>query len=260
MLIKAIADIMDQIAPRRLAEEWDNVGLLVGNADKDTGAVLVCLDVTPEVIREAKQAGAGLIISHHPFIFHAMKKVRTDSPFGLILKELFINDIAVFTAHTNLDKTLGGVNDVLANKLGLTSVKMLKDKDDEAEAVFCRTGKLADPTLLEQFAQQVKTALNAETLRIVRGDGIFVRKVAVCGGSSAEFIEKAAKAGADVFVGGDIRYHDAQKAVSLGIAVIDAGHFATEYPVVEALAERLRSEMPAVNVLTHKAADYFSAL
>ncbi len=230
---------MEKLAPQNTAEEWDNPGLQLGTPTTKATKILVCLDVTDAVIRRAINEEATIIVSHHPFIFRAVKNIRTDRPLGKMIETLIKHDIAVFSAHTNLDKAEGGVNDVLAQKLGLKSWEKLPP--DLHGVSYGRIGYLPQAVTLDEFAAQIKAALPVAYLRIVRADDKPLKKVALCGGSSAEFIQTAAHYGADVYVGGDIRYHDAQHAVESGINVIDAGHFGTEFPVVAALAGKLRA-------------------
>ena len=232
---------MEKIAPKNTAEEWDNPGLNLGSPDADADKIFVCLDVSEEVIARAVEIGAHTIVTHHPFIFRAIKSIRTDRPLGRMIEQAIRNDIAIFAAHTNLDKGDGGVNDVLAAKIGLTEWEKLPP--DLHGVSYGRIGCLPEELSLDEFAAKIKKALPTEYIRIVRAGERRIKKVALCGGSSAEFIQTAAFYGADVYVGGDIRYHDAQHAVETGIHVVDGGHFGTEFPVVEALAEKLRAAL-----------------
>ena len=212
------------------------------------------MDVSEEVIHAAKNFGAQLIISHHPIIFHAVKNIRTDLPLGRKISLLIKNDIAVFSAHTNLDIACGGVNDVLAEKIGLIDVKMFGDE----EISLGRIGKLPEPMTAEKFAALVKKNLNAETVRLVNAGDFLVSKVGICSGAGSEFILKAKFFGADCFVTGDVKYHEAQSAVENKIHVVDAGHFATEFPIVHALAEKLTAEFEKQNYKIKIAEDNFS--
>ena len=234
-----IINEMEKIAPKNTAEEWDNPGLAVGSPEQAVDKLLVCLDVSEQVIERAIKENAQLIVTHHPFIFRPIKNIRTDRALGSMIEKVIKHDIAVFAAHTNLDKAEGGVNDVLAQKLGLVDWERLPP--DLHGVSYGRIGHLAAEISFDEFAANVKAALPTKYIRIVRAGERKVRKVALCGGSSAEFIATASFYGADVYVGGDIRYHDAQHAVEMGIHVIDGGHFGTEYPVVAALAEKLRA-------------------
>ena len=242
--VQTVAEAVNRLAPRRLAEEWDNPGLMVGDPCAEVKKIFVCLDVLDGTITQAIDLGAQMIVAHHPMIFRPIKNVRFDLPHGKKISRLIKNDIAVFAAHTNLDSAEGGVNDVLARKIGLTDVKMFGDE----EISLGRLGTLDKPMSAIDLARRVKTALNAETVRLIDAGDFKISKVGLCGGAGAEFIAKAKFFGAQAFVTGDVKYHEAQAAVESGIHVIDAGHFATEFPIVHELAEYLRDELKNFSV------------
>ena len=248
---KLILDAMNRIAPKKLAEEWDNPGLLAGSPEQEVSRVLICLDASDEVIQHAVDEKVQLIISHHPLIFRPLKQLRTDFPLGKRLQKLLKHDIAVFAAHTNLDITAGGVNDVLAEALGLTDIIPLERSNKTAEEpplTLGRMGVLPHPLPIREFAEQVKTALPTGYVRLIEAGTHEIRKVALCGGSGAEFIAKAAFLGADAYVTGDVKYHEAQHAIENGLHVIDAGHFGTEFPIVHALRQRLEKELATAGI------------
>lgn len=231
--------VMEKIAPKRLAESWDNPGLLVGNPESNVNKILVALDANERVVDEAVKIGAELIVTHHPIIFKPLKSIRSDLASGKKLYNLIRHNISVFSAHTNLDSAEDGVNDILAKKLNLTDIKPLTTNEN-GEPRLGRIGKLEKEISLENFAGLVKNNLNLSHIRLVRGKANKIKKVALCGGAGAEFIDRAAFLGADAFITGDVKYHEAERANSLGITLIDAGHFGTEYIVVKPLAEKLR--------------------
>jgi len=242
--VQTAADAVNRLAPKKLAEEWDNPGLMVGDPSAVVRKIFVCLDVTDETITQAVDLNAQLIVAHHPLIFRPIKNVRFDLPLGKKISRLIKNDVAVFAAHTNLDSALGGVNDVLARRLGLTDVKMFGDE----EISLGRLGMLPTTMTAENFARHVKRTLGAGSVRLIRAGDFPVGKVGICGGAGAEFIAKAKFFGATAFVTGDVKYHEAQAAVESGIHVVDAGHFATEFPIVSELANYLRDELKAFDV------------
>ena len=258
-----VMDVMERIAPKKLAEDWDNPGLLVGSPDDEVRRILVCLDVREETASRAQREDFQMIVAHHPVIFRGLKKLRTDLPDGRLLGALLRVGVSVFAAHTNLDCVEGGVNDVLAARIGLESATIapLGNADSLSDSLG-RVGKLPAAMEAKQFAEQVKKGLGAPHVRFVSGGGHPVRKVGLCSGSGAEFIERAAFMGCDAFVTGDVRYHDAQRAAALGIHVVDAGHFATEQPVVEILAARLTEEFgnKAEVVADDAARDFFETV
>lgn len=262
---QAVLDALEHIAPKRLTEDWDNPGLLVGAQNQEVKKILVCLDVSDAVVAQAIREGADMIVAHHPLIFRALKNIRTDLPLGRRLQQLLKHDIAVAAAHTNLDIAEGGVNDVLAQAIGLSKLSafVLVSQDAHgAAASMGRMGTLPAPMTVQDFAAQVRDALPTEHVRLVEAGARPVRKVALCSGSGAEFISKAAFMGADAYVTGDVKYHEAQQAVELGMHVIDAGHFGTEFPVVAVLGRRLAEELATakgnVEILADQSAkDFF---
>ena len=257
--VQAAADAVNRLAPRKLAEEWDNPGLLIGDPSAEVKKIFVCLDVLDDKISTAIELGAQLIVAHHPMIFRAIKNVRFDLPLGKKISRLIKGNVAVFAAHTNLDSAAGGVNDVLAGKLGLVDVKPF----DDEEISMGRLGTLETPMTAAEFARHVKAALNADNVRLVDAGDFKISKVGLCGGAGADFIQKAKFFGAQAFVTGDVKYHEAQAAVESGIHVVDAGHFATEFPIVHELAEYLRGELKAfdVEVIEDTAAkDFFTTI
>jgi dinuclear metal center YbgI/SA1388 family protein len=236
ILIKDFVKIMSEMIPARLAEEWDNVGLQVGRNDKEVKVILCALDFSAEVLEQASQVHADIIVTHHPAIFCGIKNFTDrDWRTGLLL-EAARKDIAVYSAHTNLDSVAGGVNDVLANLLGLENVEGLSG-EDTLEGIG-RIGVMREGLELTAFAENVKKALRLEHVTVIPA-GRPVRKVAVCGGSGMDFLDCAVQAGADTYVTGDIKYHDAQEARGKHINLIDATHQGTELPVVNELADRL---------------------
>ena len=242
--VQIVTDAVNRLAPKKLAEEWDNPGLLVGDPKAEVKKIFVCLDVLDEKISRALELDAQLLVAHHPLIFHAVKNVRFDLPLGNKIARLIKNNLAVFAAHTNLDSAAGGVNDVLAKKIGLVDVKNFGDE----EISLGRLGTLETPMTAADFARHVKKVLNAENVRLVDAGDFLIEKVGLCGGAGAEFIQKAKFFGAQAFVTGDVKYHEAQAAVENKIHVVDAGHFATEFPIVHALAEYLRDALKDFSV------------
>jgi dinuclear metal center YbgI/SA1388 family protein len=248
MDIKTIVNLLEQKAPSHTAEEWDNVGLLVDVGSEVTG-VVTALDATPEAIAFVKEKGANLLVTHHPVIFQAPKSITDDDGVGRALLQLIRSNISAINAHTNLDCAPGGVNDVLAAKVGLADAAVLNPSGLDAEGRpwgLLRHGTVAECTLAS-FLEQVKRALGCDGLRYVDG-GKPVRHVAVGGGSCAGALRDVADAGCDTFVTADVRYNQFWDAKELGINLIDATHFATENPVVAVLAGKLRAAFPDVAV------------
>lgn len=344
---QTIIEALERLAPRHLAEEWDNVGLQLGSPSQEINGVLVALDLNENVVAAAERSGADLIVCHHPLFFKPLKKIRTDLPEGRLLARLIKADIAVYAAHTNLDIAQGGVNDILAAKLGLGKTEGLAVTGEEEmckltvfvpeshwqktadamskagagqvgnysnctfrtsgygrflpleganpfignqgqiaeveeirletilperisrrvvkamlaahpyeEAAYDlqalknkgsvqalgRIGCLPEMLAADEFIALVKKSLGVEKIRVAGVRKKELRKVAVCGGSGASLLAKAAFAGADAYVTGDVKYHEAQSAAEAGLLLLDAGHFATEWPIVEVLKNYLTEE------------------
>ena len=236
-----VLNTLEAWAPKKLAEEWDNPGLLVGSPQQEVQKIITCLDCSEAVADAAIEQGAQLIVAHHPLIFRGIKKVRTDLAMGSLLQKLLKNDIAVIAVHTNLDSAPGGVNDVLAESIGLVDVEGFGEEHEVSGVVgtLGRMGHLPESLSAHDFAMRVRDALPTEHVRLVEAGIKKVRKVALCSGAGAEFIHLAALQGADAYLTGDVKYHEAQQAVELGIHLVDAGHFGTEFPIAKVLCERL---------------------
>ncbi len=247
--VAEILKYVETLAPRSMKMDWDNVGLLCGSRRQPVEKILVALDPFEHVCREAADWGADLIVTHHPIIFQALKSVTDETSIGRGIMLLCRNGISAINAHTNLDQTPGGVNDVLAKTLGLSQVEVVRPcgTDDNGNPWgLLRCGTIEE-TALEDFLSDVQVALGCAGLRYVDG-GKPVRKVAVGGGSCAGAMLEALDAGCDTFVTADIKYNQFWDARELGLNLIDAGHFHTENPVVAVLAEKLQAAFPEAEV------------
>lgn len=242
--VKDILQYLETIAPRSLKMDWDNVGLLCGNAEQEVKKVLVALDPFESVCSEAAQVGAQLIVTHHPLIFIAPKAVTTDTSVGRSIMTLCRHGISAINAHTNLDCAEGGVNDVLAATLGLQNVAVIGNEN------LLRAGQ-TEQMPLASFLSHIKATLGCQGLRYVDG-GKPVCKVAVGGGGCAGALMDAVAAGCDTFVTADVKYNQFWDAKDFGLNLIDAGHFQTENPMVAVLAEKLQTQFPEIQVRISK--------
>jgi len=266
LTVKDLLEILEGIAPAGLAEQWDNVGLIVGNPDQQITGLLVALDPTEEVLAEAKELGANTIITHHPLIFHPLKAIYTDQPLGRFLQNALAGKIAVIGCHTNLDQAVNGVNDVLAASLGMVESSPLAAaevpggrpamNEDVPAAGFGRLGRLGEPLSGEAFITKLGRALDLSVLRVAGSLPKEINTIAVCGGSGSELAEQAFAQGAQVYVTGEVKHSTARWAEAVGFCVVDAGHYATENPVVESLANRLNDIVSArgVDISIHTSA------
>ena len=242
MTVQQIFDVLDRYAPVENAFDWDNVGLLVGDPAAEVKKTLVALDCTDEVIREAKIRGCNLIVTHHPVIFRAPHTVLKGSFDGDRLTALLRDGISVISMHTNLDRAAGGVNDTLADVLGLRNIRPVPDGDD-----ILRMGDLPAPMAVDTFLNHVKTALNVDSVRCTRVEGRLER-VAVGGGACAEYFKSCIEAGCQAFVTADVKHHEYIEACHRGLLLVDATHFATEAVVLKKLAEKLKKVLSEVYV------------
>lgn len=346
--LQTVINLIEKLAPKKLALEWDNVGLMVGSSAAKVNKILVVLTVTPGAVEYAASNGIDLIVSHHPFIFKPLNSIRQDWPTGKMIVDAIKHNIAIYSAHTNLDVAKGGINDLLAQELGLEKVEVLDrtyeeplkkiavyvprgyeeavrnamgdagaghignyshcsfnvsgvgtfkplegsnpfigqpgelEKVDEVRVetvapaskvrkilnamlkvhpyeevaydvyplenegcVFGlgRVGCLKTPVTLRELCQVVKQKLKLKYLRVVGDLERKVSKVAVCGGAGGSLIPKAVFTGADAYITGDIKYHEAEEAKASGLALIDAGHYSTEKIVLNFLARYLKDEL-----------------
>ena len=247
--VNDILSFLETLAPRAMKMDWDNVGLLCGSRNTPVTKILVALDPFEHVCQEAAQWGAELIVTHHPIIFQAMKSLTDDTPIGRGILTLCRKGISAINAHTNFDCAPGGVNDILANALGLQDVQVLSPTGTNEEGIpygLLRCGQVENQSLA-QFLPKVKEKLHCLGLRYVDG-GKPVCKVAVGGGSCGGAMHQALAAGCDTFVTADIKYNQFWDAQDLGLNLIDAGHFQTENPAVAVLAAKLQEAFPEIQV------------
>ena len=239
-----ILNFIESIAPPYMKMDWDNCGLLCGRKDRKVHKILVALDPFRNVIQEAIDLDADLIVTHHPLIFRSpLMAVNEDTETGRCVLELMEHGIAAINAHTNLDLAPGGVNDVLAQTLGLQDIQIINPIENYG---LLRCGTVAEQPL-SAFLTSVKTNLHSDGLRYV-DTGKPVKKVAVGGGSCADEMQEALDAGCDTFVTADVKYNQFRTAFELGLNLIDAGHFYTENPTMPILAEKLAEHFPDVAV------------
>ena len=248
--VRDLYNALFAFAPASMKYDWDNVGLLCGHFDAPVDTVLVALDPRPDVIDEAKKVGAQCIVTHHPLNFDAPRAINDESYTGRCILALAEAHIAAINLHTNLDVCPGGVNDVLAETLGLADVSVLDPIGQDAQGRpygLIRTG-MVQAQSLAAFAAFVRSALGCPGLRFADA-GRPVRRVAVGGGSCGGAIDEVLAAGCDTLVTADLKYNHFEEAKYRGLNLLDAGHFETENPVCAVLARILREALPELTVL-----------
>ncbi len=246
LTVKTLLDLVDGIAPFCLQEKWDNSGLQAGSLIWSVKRVLVALDVTMDVMDCAADLGADLVLTHHPLMIRPENQIEFDSMPGAAVFASATGKIAIVSAHTNLDRARNGLNDRLAEIIGLTNISTLEQPGwagaawDDSWGIG-RKGVLDQPLTLMSLAEHIKGVLGLTHLRIVGDPDLVIKRVALCTGSGASFINDFFSSGAQVYITGDMKYHDARQVEQAGLCLIDAGHFASEHIVVELLVKQLSS-------------------
>ena len=241
MLLSDFMKVMEEIAPTSLKEDFDNVGLMVGDRKKEISKVLVALDCTKEVIKEAKELNVDLILTHHPLIFKKPSSITTDTLLGSKIIELIKNDINLYSAHTNWDSVKNGINDTIVEVLGMKSNKIIDKVSDDAG--IGRIVDLDKESTLKDIINITKTALNAKSLKYVGELDSKISKVAVINGSGQSYIEAARKLGANLIITGDTSYHFASDYKEMGMSIIDVGHFNSEWPILIEVSKRVEKRI-----------------
>ncbi len=239
--IKDIIAELDKEAPFSLAEDWDNVGLLVGSPEQEIRSVLIGLDPTNTLMDEAISRGADTIITHHPVIFRPLPNINTASPEGKILEKALSNRIAIIACHTNLDSAFEGVSDILASSLGLTGLMPLipiTDTNQQGTGLG-RTGTYDEPVEIAEFINRAIDVLGVQALHAAGPLPELVQKVAVCGGSGSDFIEAAYRSGADLYLTAEVKHNFARWAEERDFCIIDGTHYGTEQAAIRLLAQKI---------------------
>lgn len=246
MKIKEVAQTLERFAPLPLQDSYDNAGLQIGLTETEASGVLLCLDVTEDVISEAQQLGLNLIVSHHPLLFHGVKCVSNRSYVERCMRMAIKSDIAIYSAHTNLDNARGGVNFALADMLGLNDVTFLQPHGDDAGSGVI--GCLPQPLSAADFLVRVATTLHTECLMHNRPINRPISRVALCGGAGDFLLNEAIEAQADAFITGEMHYHhyfghedDIQIAVT--------GHYQSEVHTLQIFRRILQEQFPTLRIV-----------
>lgn len=241
--IKDVIELIEYVAPKELQYEWDNTGIIVKCSDS-VDKILIALDVTDEVIKEAVECGCDMILTHHPLIFSAMKSLSFDEYPNSLVMELIKNGISLYSAHTSYDRAQGGMNDMLAERLGLIDVKTIGGAGEE----LMRMGELENAINANELAELVKEKLGSECVKLSDEDYSDIKKAAVIGGSGANFVFAAKQQGADVLITGEAKHNNFLEAKDLGILLIDAGHYETEQIFANIIFSGLQSRLDEVQL------------
>lgn len=248
--VKNIADIMEKLAPLKLKEDYDNVGLMLGSFDAEVKGILVTLDCTLKVIDEAIEKNCNLIVSHHPLLFRKPASITTDTLLGRKIIKLIRNDINVYSSHTNLDVVKGGINELILNVLGYGEGKVLcEDEPQYSSYSGIGVGRVIDlknPVKLYELCDRIKKCLDISCLRYAGDDDMLIHRIAVINGSGQDYFNAAKAAEADCIISGDTTYHYISDFEEQGIAVIDAEHYPTEWPAMKLIARYLQDSLSEI--------------
>ncbi|MGL4672386.1 Nif3-like dinuclear metal center hexameric protein [Cetobacterium sp.] len=245
MKLSKLINFLENKFPLNLAEEWDNVGLLVGRRDSEITGILLSLDLTDDVIEKAIESHLNLIITHHPLIFKPVKNINSDTLIGRKIIKLIEKGIAVYSMHTNLDSSKSGLNDFLGEDiLGFKDGKILErlEKNDREYGIG-RVYKLDETLSLEKLLNRLKEKLALDSISFVKAKKLKdIKKIALVSGSGASYWRKAKKAGAEVLITGDVKYHEAMDAREENFTIIDIGHFESEHIFSNLISDLLKKE------------------
>ena len=240
MILQDIINIIESVAPLSYQETWDNSGLQVGDRNAEVKKALLTVDVTESVVDEAISLGYDLIVSHHPLLFRGLKQLTGSTPQERCVEKAIRHGIAIYSAHTSMDSYLHGVSGRMAEKLGIADYRVLIPSTNDAKVGLGVIGELMEAVDNEEFVAKVAQVFGepGAALRWVEGSKKQVKRVALCGGAGAEFLEEAIAQGADAFVSADFKYHELQSA-DQRITVIDMDHWVSEHFTREIFEELL---------------------
>ena len=242
--VKDVTEVIEAFAPLSLQEKWDNSGLCVGSPDAEVSSVLLGLDCTEELVDEAVACGADMIVTHHPLIFSGLKRISPEDQVGAAVIKAVKAGISIYAAHTSADKVISGVSGAMAARLGLADVEIL-DEDGEGTGLGV-VGNLPQPISSEEALELVKKAFNLKALRCSRPLEDNISRIAMCGGSGGSLIAAARRSGAQLYISGDISYHNF--FTPEGFMIMDIGHYESEIEIVDILFSLLRKNFPTFAV------------
>jgi dinuclear metal center YbgI/SA1388 family protein len=246
--IAAVADFLESLAPLELAEGWDNVGLLLGDRRRPARRVMTCLTISGDSAAEAVAEKADLIVTHHPLPFRPTNRITTDTPDGRLLLSLLEAGVAVYSAHTAFDSAAAGINQRLAEGLGLQSIAPLTPSALAADLGTGRVGRLAKGGTLKSLIAAAKNFLGLEQVQVVGNLDAPIERLAIGCGSAGELLAAAEQAGCQAFVTGEARFHTALEAQARGLSLVLVGHYASERFGLETLAEQIAGQFSDIAV------------
>ena len=242
--VKDVMAVIEEFAPLALQEKWDNSGLCIGSPEDKVSSVLLGLDCTPELVDEAIACGADMIVTHHPLIFSGLKKISAEDLVGEAVVKAIRAGISVYAAHTSADKVIAGVSGAMAARLGLKDVRIL-DEDGEGTGLGV-VGNLPEPMTAQDALELVKERFALKVVKSSKPVGCKIGRVAMCGGSGGSLIGAARAAGAQLYISGDISYHNF--FTPEGFMIMDIGHYESEIEIVDILFSLIKKNFPTFAV------------
>ncbi|MCL5774264.1 MAG: Nif3-like dinuclear metal center hexameric protein [Firmicutes bacterium] len=243
-----IFSALEELAPPELAEEWDNVGLQVGQKKGNVNKAFLSLDATLPVVEEAKKIGADLIVTHHPLLYKPLKNVDFSTPSGKIINLLIKSGIDLYSLHTNLDSAVSGTSRTLASMLGLKNLRPVIPSSVSPSCGMGVYGVFTSPLKFSKVISKVKKVLHEADIRYCGEHSKNIKTAAVCTGSGGSLLNKIFKMKVDLFITGELKYHEALEASQRGLAVITAGHYHTETIILPVLKKYLEKKFPSLKV------------
>lgn len=243
LILADIIDVLERMAPPALAEAWDPVGLQIGDPQRRIESVWVALDPGPDVVAAACRSRADLLITHHPLFFSPLQRIETHTALGTVIDQAVRHRLAIYCMHTNLDAAADGLNDLLAQRLGLRRLRPLMPPGDitgRQHPGIGRIGTLVRATRLSDLARLVKQRLGAAAVRMAGDPALRIKHVAIVTGSGGSAVGTFLRMEADAFISGDLRYHEVRDIEYARRGVVDVGHFHSEHLMVDAIVQRLR--------------------
>ncbi|WP_075718454.1 Nif3-like dinuclear metal center hexameric protein [Roseburia sp. 499] len=249
MKCQEIITILQKQAPEHYACDWDNVGLLVGDSEKEVHKIYIALDATEETIEEAVAAKADMLLTHHPMIFRGLKKVNSADFVGKRVMSLIREDIAYYAMHTNFD--VKGMAELAADRMMLKDCQVLDVtcEDEEGLQGIGKVGNLSEPMKVRACAELVKKAFHEEQVKVFGNLDKKISRVAISPGSGKSVIGEALKNGAEVLITGDIDHHEGIDAAAQGMAVIDAGHYGVEKIFIPYMRKYLEENTEGITII-----------
>jgi len=241
--VNEVCQVLQQLAPLSSAESWDNVGLLLGRAERSVGRLMTCLTLTPNVVCEAIGRNVQMIVTHHPVMFRPIKSITSETLEGRLLLDLIEAGIAVYSPHTAFDNAGEGINQWLAESLGLELIEPLRPFATGIPGGSARVGIFQETLSRKEFLEKVAAEIGAEYLEVAWHGSENVRRVGLACGSAAEYLTDALQSGCDTFVTGEARFHAAVECQSRGINLVLMGHYCSERPAVIRLAALLSARL-----------------